>query len=72
MNSEKRKSTHTYDDVGRSKTVSKCYITADEMTDSELDEYIENARREYRNDWWRYTDEDTDEYFIFQPINLII
>ena len=28
-----------------------------DMTDDELDEYIENARREFHNDWWKYLDE---------------
>jgi hypothetical protein len=27
------------------------------MTDDELDEYIESARREFHNDWWKYLDE---------------
>ena len=30
------------------------------MSDAELDEYIENARREFHNEWWKYIDEDAE------------
>lgn len=31
-----------------------------DLTDDELDEYIENARCEYYNEWWKYVEEDAE------------
>lgn len=50
-----------YDDICKSKTACKHYTpTDDEMSDAELEEYIENARREFHNEWWKYIDEDAE------------
>lgn len=58
---EKDCNTCLYADVCKSKTACKHYTPADdEMNDAELEEYIENARREYRKEWWRYIDEDAE------------
>lgn len=50
-----------YDDICESKTVCKHYTPAnDETDDIELEEYIENNRREFHDEWWRYIDEDAE------------
>lgn len=54
MNSSKCK-TCLYEDICESQTVCTHYTpTDDEMTTTELDEYIENDRREFHNEWWKY------------------
>ena len=51
-------STCLYGDLCRQKHVCPHYTPSDEkMMDAELDEYIENARKEYRNEWQKYINE---------------
>ena len=55
-----------YDDICKSKTACKHYTPSDvEMSDAELDEYIESTRREFHNEWWKYIDEDAEQAFYF-------
>ena len=37
-----------------------CTSFCNDMTDDELDEYIEKARCEYYNEWWKYIEEDAE------------
>lgn len=54
-------STCLFKDVCDHKEVCKYHTPADdEMIDVELEKYIENTRREYRNDWWQYINEDAE------------
>lgn len=64
--SNKKCSTCLYNDTCKSKTLCKHYTSVDDkVIDAELEEYIEDARREFRSEWWGYIDESAEQDFYF-------
>jgi len=56
-----------FGDHCRSNSVCEHYSPVDEeMTDAELERYIEKGRKDYLREWWRYTGDIREEEFFFR------
>lgn len=50
-----------FNDVCNERIPCEHYTQAgDDMTEDELEKYIEDTRLEFRKDWWRYIDDACD------------
>ena len=58
-----------FGDICSSELECEYFISIDENNGDEMEQYIENKRQEYLEEWWRYLDRDSEMFFCIQNIN---